>query len=915
MAESTLVNRYKQYKAGTTKLVNWLTNTARSCQDVTTILPPLRAAKDAAKRSKRNHKPETPLSTNVTVTTSQLLKLAKIVVYSSITIPEDIVQTIKTVIAGRQVCSDLYLSLKDPTDDTADEQNSRHQHFIDVLKQIQKLFESSRNTTKAPKTSKEPQRDTSNTPYGTQKALANIFACLQLDEPTKSPLGSAPSPKHADKHVTFELEDSEYEKSFAIWCLLQDIRDLRREVQNVWQDYKSGKISFSTAAMVSDIAVHMTRFAEAELTEQYPDLQSYAHILQYMGLGILEVGRDVCLVSKNQNKSVKMGQKNLKDDEIAELFTPRAFALMMAFSDSAWEKLRERTENVQAGRKYFFGYHRFGSILESLLPDLDLHRRHKIEIPMLDGFATALCGFMAHPGSVPTITLVTVCQINMDIIEVVGGDFNAGLSEYQDRLEADQSSIYTFLRNWELKNCCTCKTSLVGNALRVKKLLADLGKDPYNEARKDSSISHTTKETSSPPFGLYKALPLIPGMLINISAMQTHSVGIMLCNWGNIVLSTAYLYRAALRSGGLTKPWPDMEFVIETHSKNRPLILEPDTETANMAKCFGVALGVKGSAYRRGQRPRLPKTSFIQQYGRKLSTEWPLEKAMEEWDWNGNVSDRGSPFVKAAVKSLESLKKQEQKDHQLRNLCDQYEKIGKVTPSQLLLCFKAVFIEHEMDMKFDYISFFFSCATLLNTIERDLSCCLRTLEIDSGSDFTNAHELVYAILWDAAEGYERPEHHPHCIVFDAGKILEHCIVEKEGAKYSDLARSQTSGYTTAPQLSCEEKAENQATALTDGVGSLIQLLGLPSGSMSEVDGADVFCGSEEDFNDRTAILQDFIHILESASAKPEGEVKLALADAARERFEGMPIELVKKLRWRVSQMKAARESISTNTTS
>ena len=49
MADSTLVDRYRQYKAGTTKQVNWLANTAPFCEDVTTIVPSLRAATDSAK--------------------------------------------------------------------------------------------------------------------------------------------------------------------------------------------------------------------------------------------------------------------------------------------------------------------------------------------------------------------------------------------------------------------------------------------------------------------------------------------------------------------------------------------------------------------------------------------------------------------------------------------------------------------------------------------------------------------------------------------------------------------------------------------------------------------------------------------------------------------------------------------------
>lgn len=97
MSESSLVNRYKWFKAGTTKVVSWLAQTARKARDITNIVPSRRAANDAAKQA-GNIKSLLAPDINVKVTTSQLLSLAQVIVDASFPIPDEILRTIRTVI-------------------------------------------------------------------------------------------------------------------------------------------------------------------------------------------------------------------------------------------------------------------------------------------------------------------------------------------------------------------------------------------------------------------------------------------------------------------------------------------------------------------------------------------------------------------------------------------------------------------------------------------------------------------------------------------------------------------------------------------------------------------------------------------------------------------------------------------------
>ena len=153
MSENSLVNRYKRYKAGTTKIATWLSNSARHCQDITTILPSLRAANNASKQAKKN-KTISPSATEGKVTTAQLVKLAEIVVSRSVTISEDILGTLKDVIAARQVCAKWYGSLPGSNVGSLAEKNSKHKHCIDVLQEVLRLLETAHEAQSSTRRSK-----------------------------------------------------------------------------------------------------------------------------------------------------------------------------------------------------------------------------------------------------------------------------------------------------------------------------------------------------------------------------------------------------------------------------------------------------------------------------------------------------------------------------------------------------------------------------------------------------------------------------------------------------------------------------------------------------------------------------------------------------------------------------------------
>ena len=253
MEDNTLAHRYRQYKDGTAKIVNWLVNTGRNCQDATQIIPALETTGQSSKPRRKNKKAAETRETTLPVTASQLSTLTKVIVEASVPIPANIINTIQTVIHGRQTCAGWYATLASSTDSRVAEQG--HQHFITVLQEIQRLLTSSHTTKAVARTSKKRQEQT--TPGEKSKAresLANTFSYLQVDEPLEDPLGTSSRPQRTNDKVHFELQyPEEDEMLFAVWCLFCDLQDLRLEARKVWTEHKAGQASFATAAMAPSL--------------------------------------------------------------------------------------------------------------------------------------------------------------------------------------------------------------------------------------------------------------------------------------------------------------------------------------------------------------------------------------------------------------------------------------------------------------------------------------------------------------------------------------------------------------------------------------------------------------------------------------------------------------------------------------
>jgi len=130
MAPKPLSGRYKFYKAGTKKLINWLANSAGRCSDLKSIIKSLGCGLPFKRSKKNKHSSDA----TVEIRASELVKLAEVIANSGspVEIPETIIQIAKDVIAGREECAGWYASQALQDGGELEKENESHRYFIMV---------------------------------------------------------------------------------------------------------------------------------------------------------------------------------------------------------------------------------------------------------------------------------------------------------------------------------------------------------------------------------------------------------------------------------------------------------------------------------------------------------------------------------------------------------------------------------------------------------------------------------------------------------------------------------------------------------------------------------------------------------------------------------------------------------------
>lgn len=200
-----------------------------------------------------------------------------------ITIPLEILNVTKDTIDGRRACAGWYSGFERDQELPRDviDSNTKHRYF---LLQLETVFEARRREVK----SRRPKRKKKIELSGAEH-LTNLYQHLQLEEPSSSessnPSSSSTKPKKpvVEEH-DYSLADSEEDdKAFAVYCMFQDLWELRMQIGQLWHDYHTGKISFIAASHTTESAIQIAFLLAGDFHSTHSDLQNFDQIVDYLG--------------------------------------------------------------------------------------------------------------------------------------------------------------------------------------------------------------------------------------------------------------------------------------------------------------------------------------------------------------------------------------------------------------------------------------------------------------------------------------------------------------------------------------------------------------------------------------------------------------------------------------------------------
>ncbi|KXT15453.1 hypothetical protein AC579_10607 [Pseudocercospora musae] len=717
--------RYDLYKEGSDRLVRWVVKTALTCR------------RSIVKLSRNK------------VSVKDLLKCAELIStwdHPPIEVPFAMIELAADVIAGRSTAVDFYSSHQQKSE-AERASDAGHIHFVRALMQVRDSLQKarSRRKSKAKKHFPKSMGDEGDADRTTDH-LSNLFDHLQVEEPSIE-AWSKPTRKKAEsatqlvsEPITLEVNEQE-EKRFALWCLLQDMEELRAFIKQTWLEHRNcNTVSLVAASAVAETGFGIMRRMEADFVLKYPDLDTHQNALRFLVLagGWNPDGLPPWDVREDEDKvrSVVLSPKYATQ----RLLFPIGGGILYELCDH-WRKMGgDINTRLMNDEKGVIDYdhphhpsaeifrHPFARMMWKLFPDI---YRWTFEDKKQMEFSRGILD-MRKRGLCPSISLACLVQCYSDIDEIMHDRLSISHSMLLNRTTSGRAAYQKY---------DTLHKDVPGDATDAKdiaewrsqlELLVEFA-ERCEEIKGDSNGSTRIGDWDWLPANLHKSLPAYAGEWIARQQFCQHHQGVIIANNAGVILCIAFLYRAARHMGMLTSKWIDMEWFLKAHNKDRLYVDGSDQQTGldSFLRRWHLAFGVTAAMFSSaGLQSRAARQAFSRnRYNARLPVlHTSSNLAQMTYDHNRAEGDRSSDLgIDIAEKIIEKLAAKSNAHKSARNTSQQVQCTG----IKLLQTFKATRIADEEALSFDYTSFWNSCAQLLSKIKSAVASRLPDIAMTS----------------------------------------------------------------------------------------------------------------------------------------------------------------------------------------
>ncbi|KAF2797425.1 hypothetical protein K505DRAFT_398635 [Melanomma pulvis-pyrius CBS 109.77] len=718
-----LIDTYRQYKRGTEKFVQWLAETARLTGTVDDIFIDNPDPKKGGRPKGKNRTKAKKSVQSYLVPVKDFTRLATAVVATiNSQVPTQMIEILEDVIQARKSCAEWFLANQTDADDTIKAHNETHQFFISVLQEVLQVLKPMKLKEKESVRVENESTDTNG------HRLANMFEYLELEEPTESEW-LPDIPGHIERKVTpisYKIETSDDEISFAIYCFLKGATDIRVFVRRTWREYKSGNITLPTASLTMNAALKMIENMDETFRGTFPQFKNHADILNFIERGYCHAKKANSDVEDDFFAYKSDGQELSAETMLCCHTTDLLYRFFLSVKEPIYNLEHERLSLDEVAlikcicHLSLLG--RFG--------DMDYNQDQvgrAISIMCTSGNAYTWIVFAVQVFWDTRRELNTELWLGAKALEGIGYWLVLCLDEYLG------SEGLNKIGNWHRVHR--------DNIVKFKEHIQCLAVEDHIQVLIDRNLTHNErKQYEFGGFFLYRNHPALCGLVVQSLLSAFHQAGMNMAGDQGMIMAAAHLYNAAHQTGFLPREvkWVDMDYLIAKQGDEAIFVGGRPKTGREFVSHFKLAFGhgiVQFSKDYNPARSRNYKEGFTRSFGKNRRLLYLSEYAellVERKSKVGKVIQSSSASrdinIMTDMLSTKFLDTEERSEQGgMANPSPRKSNKRNLTAVQRLMAFKNALKQDEYPIRFNAMSLFLRCIRLLPRIQQD---CLNNAPLD-----------------------------------------------------------------------------------------------------------------------------------------------------------------------------------------
>ncbi len=773
----------QSYKYDTATFLKWLNETARTCGYKSDAVPKstrlkgktrkeAKAAAGNAKSGPSGKKLDSPITYPVPI--KDLVPSAEAIANFGnppVLVPPMVLRAVLRTIRARKRCSAWFMR-HSPGQKT---KNDGHFHFANVLEDVLQALGPCLNSKHSFMSENEGSKS---------QVDINILLAAQ-DVEDRADTNSKPAFPESVPSTFYILEipkddDSvNDERLFAIFCLFQDLNDIRSSVKRLWSDYKSQKIDLITASVTTNLGFDIARRTEEDFLSAYPQFNDYNDVLMEILERIPSLKSDI----KQSMSEWLFAYPHTLLASFCTVVEPEVFPL--------FKRGHHGVYNPDSDRSKMDGEQKATEdriILVEILQEFCTLEWVRGDPPAQDELTVGLrkmCRIKVIP-----IWLAFAAQAFLDITHVLRRDVGRG---FQDLAEVGSRSKHVIQNYFDfILSARAPDTWNKTNDICLKAIVDTIdmwvSQDVLWAMKKKAAVdndleTHANRDIES--FYLYERHPVLCGLICFSIVLKIQKAGLGLVSACGTAILPAHLYNALRQKHDPIGIWLDMDSILETHGEERIFVGKAPRGIQDSYKRSCLAIGISAESFARKRRITAVEPS--KEGPRGLEQSSPILEILRE-----GYCNRGS--VALTAHNIEALLN-EQANGSVRR---QWEKSSKLTSLQLMTALESCILEELPKLMFDYFSFHTRSLELLRNLRSSLHESLvkyigpQYLDNESQLPFVAMHVLSIASSAQEITKQIRTRAETSSVILEAaGSVVQAFIDEQGGAevtKVTELGR-------------------------------------------------------------------------------------------------------------------------------